>query len=103
MDHVSIRQQLAVEAAVPYSAVSCCEVNKHNSGLLFFQAILNVLCQPGDLVYGRPPVSKASLLPREQCLDDWIDMSTDESLEDFKEDTQQRYGTIALWASKWIF
>jgi len=37
VDHASIRQQsqqLAGEAAVPYSVVGCCEVGKHSSGLL---------------------------------------------------------------------
>jgi len=37
-DHVSIRQQvqqLASEAAVPYSVVGWCEIDKHSSGLLF--------------------------------------------------------------------
>ena len=56
-----------------------------------------------DLVYGRPAVTKARLLPREQWVDDWFDTSVDESLEDFKEDTQQRYGTIALWVRQWLF
>ena len=95
-------QQLAGEAAVPYSVVGCCEVD--SSGLLFSRkAILDVLCQQGDLVYGRPPVSKARLLPRQQWVSDWIDTSVDESLEDFKGDTQKRYGTIALWVPQWLF
>ena len=63
MNPVSIRQQLqqlAGEAAVPYSVIGCCKVDKHSSGLLFSQkVILDVLCQQGDLVYGRPLVSKA--------------------------------------------
>ena len=42
-------------------------------------------------------MSKAHLLAREQWVDDWINMSIDESLEDFKGDTQQRSGTVALW------
>jgi len=104
---VSIKQQLqqlAGDVVVPYSVVGCCEVDKHSSGLLFSRkAILEVLCQQGDLVYGRPPVSKARLLPREQRVDDWVDTNVDESLEDFKEDTQQRYGTVALWVPQWLF
>jgi len=88
VDHVSMRQQLqqlAGEAAVPYNVVGCCEVNKNSSGLFFSRkAILYVLCQQGDLVYGRPSVSKARLLPREQRFDDWIDTSVDESLEYLK-------------------
>jgi len=55
-DHVSIRQQsqqLAGEDTVPYSVIGCYEVDKHSSSLLFSQkAILNILCQQGDLVYG---------------------------------------------------
>jgi len=42
-------------------------------------------------------VSKACLVLWEQWVDDLFDMSVDGSLEDFKEDTQQRYGTAALW------
>jgi len=91
-------QQLAGEAAVSYSVVGCCEVDKHSSGLLFSRkAILDVLCQQGDLVCGRTPVSEARLFLREQWLNDRFDTSVDESLEDFKGDTQQRYGTVALW------
>jgi len=38
MNHVSIRQQLqqlAGDAAVSYTVIGCCEVDKHSSGLLF--------------------------------------------------------------------
>jgi len=67
---------------VPCSVLGCCEVDKYSSGLLFsWKAVLDVLCQQGDLVYGRP-VSKARLLLREQWVDDWVDTSVDESLED---------------------
>ena len=97
-------QQHAGEAAVPYSVVGCCEVDKHSSGLLFSRkAILDVLCQQGDLVHGQSPVSKACLLLREQWVDDWVNASIDESLEDFKGDTQQRYGTIAAWLPQRLF
>jgi len=61
------------------------------------------LHQQGDLDYGRHAVSKARLLPREQWIDDWVDKSVGESFEDFKGDTQQRYGTIALWVPQWFF
>ena len=48
VEHVSIRQQLqqlADEAAVPYSVVGCCEIDKTSSDLLFScKAILDVLC-----------------------------------------------------------
>jgi len=98
---VSIRQQLqqlAGEATVPYSVVGCCEIDEHSSGLFFSRkAILDVLCQQGDLVYGRPPVSKARLLLWEQWIDDWFDTSVDECLKDFEGDTQLRYGGITLW------
>ena len=98
---MSIRQQLqqlAGVVAVPYSVVGFCEVDKQSSGLLFSRkAILDVLCQQGDLVYARPPVLKARLLLWEQWVDDWVDTSVVGSLEDFKGDTQQRYGTVALW------
>jgi len=95
-------QQLAGEAAVPYSVVGCCEVDKHSSDLLLSRkAILDV--QQGDLVYGRPPVSKARLLPRKKWVDDWVDTSVDESLKDFEGDTQQGYGTITLWVPQLLF
>jgi len=51
-------------------------------------SILGVLCQQGDLDYGRLIVSKARLLPWEEWVDDWFDSwfdtSVDESLEDFQ-------------------
>jgi len=107
MNHVSVRdqlQQLAGEAAVQHSVVGCCEVGKHSSGLLFSRkAILGILCQQGDLVYGQPPVSKARLITREQWVDDWVDTNVDESLEDFKGDTQQGYGTVTLWVPQWLY
>jgi len=46
---------------------------------------------------------KFRLPPREQWVDHWIDMSVDESLEDFKGDTQQRCGMVALWVPQCIF
>jgi len=56
MDRVPIRQQsqqLLGEAAVPYGVVGCCEIDKHSSGLLLNRkAIIDVICQQGDLVYG---------------------------------------------------
>ena len=48
------------------------------------------------MVCGRPPLLKARLLLWEPWIDYWFDTSADESLEDFKGNTQQRYGTIAL-------
>ena len=70
MDHVPTRQQsrqLLGEAAMPYNVVGCCEIDKHSSGLLLNRrAIIDVICQQGDLVYGRAPVSKARLLLWEQ-------------------------------------
>jgi len=106
VDNVSIRQQsqqFAGKVGVSYSFVGCCEVYKHSSDLPFSRkAILDVLCQHGDLVYGRPPVSKARLLLWEQWVDDWIDTRVNESLEDIK-GHQQRYGTVALWVSEWLF
>ena len=80
---------------MPYSVVGCCEIDKHSSGLLSRKAILDVLCQQRDLIYARPPVSKARLLLWEQCVDDWFDTGVDDSLEDFKEDTEHRYRAVA--------
>jgi len=48
-------------------------------------------------------MSKACLLLREQWVDDCINMSIDEALEDLKGDTQQRYETITLWVPQWFF
>jgi len=42
------------------------------------------------------------MLPREQWANDRVDTIVDESLEDFEGDTQQRYGTIALWDPQWL-
>jgi len=50
---------------MPYFVVGCCEIDKHNSGLLCLKAIPDVLCQQGDLIYGRPPMSTARLALRE--------------------------------------
>jgi len=47
-------------------------------------------------------VSKARLL-WEQCVDDRLDMSVDESFDDFEGDTQQRFGTVALWVPQLLF
>ena len=73
-DHVSSRwqsQQLASEAAMPCSVIDQYEIDKHRSGLLLSRkAIFVVVCQQGDLVYGRPPVSKSRLLQWEQWVDD---------------------------------
>ena len=56
-----------------------------------------------DLVYGQPALSKARLLPREQWVDVLVEMSVDDYLEDFEEDTQQRYGAVTLWVPQWLF
>jgi len=88
---------------MPYSVVGCCEIDKHSSGLLSRKAILDVLCQQGDLIYSRPRVSKTHLLLQEQWVDDWFDTSADESLDDLEEDTQKRYRVIALWVPQWLF
>ena len=101
--HVSIRQQLqqlAGEAVVPYGAVGCCEVDKHSSGLLLAEKLSSF--HQGDLVYGRAPVSKTYPVVWEQWVDDCFDTNVNESLEDSKGDTQQKYGTIALWVHQWL-
>jgi len=106
-DHVTISQQLQQlpgAATVPYSFVGCCVVKKHSSNLLLSRkAILDVLCQQGDLVYSRPPVSKAHLLLWEQWVDDWFNISIDDRLDDCNWVTQQRSGIIALCGPRWFF
>jgi len=47
-------------------------------------------------------VSEAYLLLWEKWVGDCFATSVDESLEDFKEDTQQRYKMIALWVPQWL-
>jgi len=83
-DHVFIRQQsqqVAGEVAMPYSVVGCCEIEKNSSGLLLSRkAILDILCQQSDLIYGQLPVSKDRLLLRVQWVDDWFDTGVDKSL-----------------------
>jgi len=38
---------------MPCSVLGCCEIDKYNSGLrLSLKAILDVLRQQGDLIYG---------------------------------------------------
>jgi len=85
---------------VPYGIVGCCEIDKHSYGFLSRKTTIDVLCQQGDLVYGRPPMSKACL---GAVVDDWFDTGIVESLEDIKGDTQQRYRAVALWVSQWLF
>jgi len=48
-------------------------------------------------------VSKVRLLLWEQWVDDWFDVSVDESLEDLEGDTQQTFGTVALRVPQWLF
>ena len=63
-----------------------------NTASAFFlaeKAILDVLCQQGDLIYDRSPVSEARMLLWEQWVGDCFDTSVDESLKDFEGDTQQ--------------
>jgi len=67
---------------MPYSVVGCYVMDKHSSGLPSRKAILDVLCQQSDLIYGRPHVSKACLRLQERWADDWFDISVDESLTD---------------------
>ena len=79
---------------MPYGVVGYCEVDKHISGFLRRKAILDVLCQQGDMINGRTPVSKARLLLWEQWVDDWFDTNVDESLEDFKGSNSRLVGNI---------
>jgi len=47
------RSSLQGKAAMPYSVVGCCEINKHSSGLPSRKDILDVLRQQSDLICGR--------------------------------------------------
>jgi len=84
---------------MPYSVEGSCEIDIHSSGLLRRKVILDVLYQQGDLIYGRPPVSKTRPLLMEQWVDGWFDTRADESRED-PGDIQTRYRAIVLWISQ---
>jgi len=71
---------------MPYSVIGCCEIDKHSFDLLCQKAIVDILCHQGDLIYGRTPVLKARLLLQEQWVNDWFDMSVDESLKNLEGD-----------------
>ena len=64
-----------------------------NTAPAFFIAkkLSSIPVSTGDLVYGRPPVSKTRLILWEQWVDGWIDTSVDESLENFKRDKHRRF------------
>jgi len=63
-------------------------MDKNTSGLLFSRnAILDVLCQQGDLLSSRPRVESPPALVGGMG-HDWFNRSVDESLKDFKWDTQ---------------
>jgi len=53
---------------MPYSVEGCCEIDKHCTGLLSQKDILGVLRQQGDLIYGRPPVSKTLIAGEREIL-----------------------------------
>jgi len=49
------------------NVVGWCEIDKHSSGFFLSRnAVVDVLRQQGDLIYGRSPVSKARLRLWEQ-------------------------------------
>ena len=61
LDHVPVWQQTqklvdevtVPEVTVPYGIIGCCEIYKHSTSLLFHQkALLDVLSQQSDLIYG---------------------------------------------------
>jgi len=70
---------------MPYSVIGCCEV-------VLAEKLSSMSC------VSRVTWSTVDLPCRKM-----IDTSVDESLEDFKRDTQQRYGTVALWVPQWLF
>jgi len=72
-----------------YSGVDCCEIDKHSSGLLLSRKVIfHILRQQVDLIYGLPSMSKARLHLREKWIDEWLDTSVDEPLEDHEVDIQ---------------
>ena len=101
-DHVLIRkksQQLAGEATVPDSVISSCQINNHDTSLLFcLKKILNVLRKQNDLLYGRLSVSKSSLFLWKQRVDYWFDTIVNQSFEDLVRDAEQGDVAVAMWA-----
>ena len=49
---------------MPDSVISSCQIDNHSTGLLFcLKRVLHVLRKQNDLIYGRLPVTKSSLVP----------------------------------------
>ena len=81
--------------------VSQAAVRSANTAPVFFVAkkLSSMPVSTGDLVYGRPPVSKTRLILWEQWVDGWIDTSANESLENFKRDKHRRFGVPVSFLS----
>ena len=86
LDHVIIRkksQQIAGEAAVLDSVISCCQVEKHGSDLLLcMKKVLNIL--------------KSSLLSKQQWIYNEFHTGVDKPLEDLVGFKKKRYCGIKL-------
>ena len=77
-----------------FGIIGCCEVDKHNTGLLFFQkAVLDFLGHQSDLIYHQFSASKTRLLTREQWGDDRFDTGKDKSFEYLVGNAKQRNET----------
>ena len=55
-----------------------------------------------DLIYGRFPAPKTSLLPREKRIYNWFDAGVDKALGDFEGDTKEIYRAITLRVPWWL-
>ena len=83
---------------MPDSVISSCQIDKHDTGLLFcLQKILNVLRKQNYLMYGKFSPSKSILFLWKRKVDYWFDTIVDQSFEDLVRDAEQRDGTVALW------
>ena len=82
---------------MPDSVVSSCQIDKHGTSLLLgLKQFLNVLSKQNSLIHGLPSPSEPSLLPREKWVNNRLNSSVYEPLEDLVGDTKQGDRTIAF-------
>ena len=90
-------KQLAGETTALDSIVSSCQIDKHGTSLLLgLKRILNVLSKQNSLIHGEPFTSEPNLLPRVRWVNNRLNTSVCEPLEDLVGDAKQGDGTIAF-------
>ena len=79
----------------------CCDINKCSIGLLFhLNALLDILSQQSDLIYGWSLMWESRWLPREERVAGGLDTPVDKTLEgwiDNSLDTLKAYLAQGLW------